>query len=775
MTVTRELLQQTDWSATPLGPMRDWPGPMRAVVDMALSSGFPVASVWGDDAVQIYNDAYIPIYGAKHPTAFGRPMRESWAEIWEFLRPAFEQVMATGEPLWFHDSLLPLSRRGEPEECWFDYSYSLVRDEGGRGIGMVSIAVEKTQEVVNRRRLACCDLPLDLMRDEGLAGLADALRLRLAANPMDAAAAVFRGADTPSGEPGPPRWTLGDGAAGDARWSTIILGDRRGLPVARLDLLANPLVPADSHASFVRMLSDRLHRILHHAEQLDEVQHALMQQDQLYRFLFESIGEAAMYSATDGGHDSDEGILAANEAASALLGYSREELVGMKREALFFPGNRALEDALVVRESKRAFSGELVFRRKDGQPIDVEVSSRLVRTQDGEFRAVSLLRDVSARTAREAERAAQSRFEAIAQLTGGMAHDFNNLLTVVLGSLEMLMDDLPPGSRASAYASNALLCAERGASLTNQLLSYSRRQPLRLQPVDLAAHLDELAPLVRSSLGEISQLVVQPGGQLPSCASDLSQLTTALLNLASNARDAMPSGGVLTLATDRVDLVADCDGWGLPAGAYVRLSVVDTGNGIPPELHERIFEPYFTTKGVGSGSGLGLAMVKGFVQQCGGEIRVLSALGEGTRFELLFPVDERPRTAPTRAGRPAQSNGGTLLVVEDNELVRAQVCGLLVGEGFEVRQATNAREALDSLSCDGVPTLVLTDLVMPGGMSGMQLAHELRRRHPALPVIIMTGHDPWAAARDERDRQFEVLPKPFDRATLLDTLSRHLA
>lgn len=774
MSDTRERLQRMDWSATPLGPMHQWPGSMRAVVDMALSSGFPVATAWGDDAIQIYNDAYVPIYGAKHPSAFGRPMRESWAEIWEFLRPAFEKVMATGEPLWFHDSLLPLSRHGRPEECWFDFSYSAVRDEQGRGIGMISIAVEKTREVVGRRRLECCDLPPGLMRDQGLAGLGEALRDRLAANPMDAAAAAFRVVDPASGTQGPPLWTIGDAAANDPGWRTIRLVDLRGQPLAQLELLPNPLVPRDSHASFVDLLADRLHRIVHHAEELGRAQAALAQQDQLYRFLFENIGEAAIYSATDGGRDSDEVILAANEAASVLLGYSREELVGMRREELFFPGNRALEDALAVREARRAFAGELEFRRRDGQAVLVEVNSRLVRTQDGEFRAVSLLRDVSARAAREAERAAQARSEAIAQLAGGMAHDFNNLLTVVLGSLEMLVDDLPPGSRASAYASNALLCAERGASLTNQLLSYSRRQPLKLQPVDLEAHLDELAPLVRSSLGEISQLAIQRGGPLPPCSCDLSQLTTALLNLASNARDAMPGGGLLALATDLVELPAPDGGWSLPAGRYVRLSVSDTGTGMAPELHERIFEPYFTTKGIGSGSGLGLAMVKGFVQQCGGAIRVHSVPGRGTRFELLFPVDERPQEVPARGAQPAQARGGSILVVEDNELVRAQVCGLLVGEGFEVRQAVNAREALDDVACAGLPSLVLTDLVMPGGLSGMQLAHELRQRYPTLPVVVMTGHDPWAAARDERDRQFEVLPKPFDRASLLAALSRNL-
>ncbi len=546
--------------------------------------------------------------------------------------------------------------------------------------------------------------------------------------------------------------------------------------MARLDLLPHALVPAASHAAFVTMLSDRLHRILHHAELLDGVQRELVQQDQLYHFLFDSIGEAAVYSTTDGDPGADEIILAANPTASQLLGYDQDELVGMSREKLFYPGSQALQQALEVRKRERAFSGELVFRRKDGQPVTVEVSSRLVQNHDGEFRAVSLMRDVSVRTTRESERAAQARFEAIAQLTGGIAHDFNNLLTVVLGSLELLMDQLPPDSRAADYAANALLCAERGASLTNQLLSYARRQPLRLQPVDLEAHVEELLPLVRSSLGEINQVVLKRSGHLPRCAGDLAQLTTALLNLATNARDAMPDGGTLTLSTDLVTArlpATGPDGRAAAARPFVRLTVSDTGRGVPPELTERIFEPYFTTKGVGSGSGLGLAMVKGFMQQCGCDVRVSGLPGEGTTFELLFPVDERsPRPVP--APKPLPEHGGEIQVVEDNELVRVQVCGLLVGAGFTVRQAANAREALDLLARGEPPALVLTDLVMPGGMSGMQLAHEIRRHNPALPVVVMTGHDPWAAARDERDRQFEVVAKPFDRATLLEVLARHL-
>ena len=198
----RTLFEATDWSATPLGPVAGWPAAMRAVVEMALASGFPVCTAWGDDGIQLYNDAYNPIFGAKHPAAFARPVRESWPEIWEFLGPALAQVRASGEPLTFHDTLLPLARHGEPEECWFDFSYSAIPGDDGRALGLVSIAVEKTRDVVLARRHATCDLPLDAMADGDPRTLARALEQRLRANPMDVAAAALVLLDPAPGQPG---------------------------------------------------------------------------------------------------------------------------------------------------------------------------------------------------------------------------------------------------------------------------------------------------------------------------------------------------------------------------------------------------------------------------------------------------------------------------------------------------------------------------------------------------------------------------------------------
>jgi PAS domain S-box-containing protein len=794
----RALFEATDWAATPLGPVAGWPADMRAVVETALSSGFPVCTGWGDAGIQIYNDAYNPIFGDKHPASFGRPVGESWPEIWEFLGPAIEQVRRTREPMTFHDALLPLAKHGVPEECWFDFSYSAVGGPGPLAPGVISIAVEKTRDVVLARRHASCDIPLDAMADGGLEALARVLGERLRGNPMDAAAAALVSLDPQGGATAGILLELGDWPAlatfaglpragggevaqlradvpgkpaevGDRVALVPLLDDRRR-PLAMLALAPHALVPADGHLDFAGALSDRLQRILAHAGTLGAYREHIAEQDALYRFLFDNIVDAVLYARTDGGADSSETVVAANPGACELFGYAPDELPGLTRDQLMFPDDTALRRALLRREQEGVFKGELTFRRKDGTPVPAEVGSRLVTSRDGTLHSVNIIRDASLRASQAAERARQARFEAIAQLTAGMAHDFNNLLTVVQGSLELLLEDLPEGTRGREYAANALLCAERGAALTGQLLAYSRRQLLHLQPEDLDARLHELLPLVRATVGDRIEVVLEPDGALPPCRTDIAQLTTAVLNLAANARDAMPAGGRLLLQTQRAPDAPD---------QAVLLRVRDTGSGVPPELADRIFEPYFTTKALGAG--LGLAMVQGFVHQSGGSLRVAPAPGGGALFELRLPVaaaaatdapgpaDARAATAPA----PAEAGSRHLLLVDDNPLIREQASDLLERAGYRVDVAADGEQALVMLA-ELAPDLLLTDLDMPG-RDGLALAREARALRPALRVLIMTGHAPAGDAGASAEAGIVVLAKPFGRGTLLATIERLLA
>ncbi|RUP85665.1 response regulator, partial [Corynebacterium propinquum] len=327
------------------------------------------------------------------------------------------------------------------------------------------------------------------------------------------------------------------------------------------------------------------------------------------------------------------------------------------------------------------------------------------------------------------------------QLTGGIAHDFNNFLTVIMGSLDALQDALPPGSGEHQLAGSALLGAERAASLTNQLLAYAKRQTLQTRPLQLAAFLQEIRGLLASTLGETSRLTLDAAPELPACELDPAQLTSALLNLVANARDAMPAGGEVVVSARHVSVVADeraPDGHLLPAGAYLVLAVQDSGSGVAAEHQARIFEPFFSTKGTEGGSGLGLPMVQGFARQSGGEVRLASAAGQGSRFELFFPASQqRARSAP--AALSVSGRGEIVLVVEDNEAVRRQTLDMLRGAGFRVLEAVDGASAMGQLDRSPQVDLLLANLHLPNGMSGLDLAQHVRTLRPQLPVVLTTG------------------------------------
>jgi PAS domain S-box-containing protein len=810
MRTNQQLFEEHRWEESPLGPVSGWPLEMRVVVETALASGFPVCTAWGPANVQIYNDAYNPIYGDKHPFAFGRPTAESWPEIAAFLEPALAQVRASRQALWFKEMMLPLAKHGRPEECYFDFSYSPVCASGGEVIGVMSIAVEKTGEVVFQRRQRTYALAAEARIASPVASVADSLRERLAANEADAAFAALFLADRHTHLPSEVVWAVrsttaqvddlralvarrcrdvrevrqvddGHAAATQGRCAAVVplVGAADDLR-AYLCVVPGELVPRASHLDFAQGLSDRLHALMHYDEarfwELGEVREAMKERDTFYRFLFENMGDAALYGATDGAPESDEFVLEANARACEMLGYSHDELLGMRRETLFFPGDAQLRAALRERERAKSFVGDMVVRARDGRAVAVEVSSKLLTLEDGSTRSVTVMRESAARLARERERTQRAKFDTMVQLTGGIAHDFNNLLTVILSSLETIETSLPGDSPARALAGDAILAGERAAALTSQLLSYARKQALNARVIDMDAFLHEVRGLLQSSLGEVNTLRLQPGAEGACCRVDPTQFTTALINLATNARDAMPGGGVVTLSTALVEFrapQAQSGGRAVVEGRYVRLRFRDTGVGIPAEIQERIFEPFYTTKEIGRGTGLGLSMVQGFVNQTGGDVRVESRPGEGACFDLLFPLvaegahDGRGEVAPRAA------TGEVVLVAEDNALVRDQVRRMLEQSGFVPVTASDAREALALLEHDPRIAIALTDLVMPG-TSGIELASELRRRRRGLPVVIMTGYADRPAVEDGSGERYEVLAKPFTRAALAAALLRQL-
>jgi signal transduction histidine kinase/ActR/RegA family two-component response regulator len=348
------------------------------------------------------------------------------------------------------------------------------------------------------------------------------------------------------------------------------------------------------------------------------------------------------------------------------------------------------------------------------------------------------------------------KIEAIGQLTGGVAHDFNNLLMVITGGLDMLRRT-SDGARREMLMDGMLQAAQRGAGLIRQLLTFSRLQPLQAQPIDVAHQLAGLGELLDRSLrGDVKVEHDIPSDLWPVLA-DPSELELVLLNLAVNARDAMPSGGTITIRARNVSL-----GDGGQRGEFVRLSVIDSGVGMTPEVKAHVFEPFFTTKEVGKGTGLGLAQVYGFVKQSQGSVEIESEVGQGTTVSILLP---RSMQAPVAVQHQtkyvhAETSAGFVLLVEDSDEVAALVKEMILELGYQVTRVASARAALGALANDRRIDLVFSDIMMPGDMDGLHLAREIKKRRPDLPVILTSGHAEPSLA-EARTAGLRVLPKPY--------------
>jgi len=432
---------------------------------------------------------------------------------------------------------------------------------------------------------------------------------------------------------------------------------------------------------------------------------------------------------------------------------------------LFDLGDAEPEAWIATRMAARAAAdGTADLRLADGRWL------RFIdrRYPDGSVAGIRL--DVTAEKRREQELAQAQKMEAVGQLTGGVAHDFNNLLTVILGNAELLEMQLGGQPRLKAMVGMTREAAERGAALTDRLLAFARQQPLRPLAVDVNGLLAGFDRLLRRSLGEAIELELVRGAGLWRALVDPAQLETAVLNLALNARDAMPQGGRLTLETANVHIdraYAEREPE-LRPGQYVLLAVSDTGTGMPPEVLARVFEPFFTTKAVGHGSGLGLSMVYGFVKQTGGHVAIYSEPGQGSTVKLYLP-----RAAGGQAPAPAKPRGGaqggteTVLVVEDDPAVRALVEGQLRALGYVVLAAADGPAALTLLRAGPPCDLLLTDMIMPGGMNGRELAEQVRQERPAMRVLYMSGYTENAILHHGRlDPGVELLSKPFSLSEL---------
>ncbi len=473
-----------------------------------------------------------------------------------------------------------------------------------------------------------------------------------------------------------------------------------------------------------------------------------------------------------------------NPAAERLYGFTAEEVMGQS-SALIVPADHRDELQTIMeqlRRGERIAPFETIRVHKDGTRIEVSLTMSPVTTPEGVVLGASAIaRDITAQKQMQEQLRHAQKMEAIGQLTGGLAHDFNNMLGVIVGNLDLLEDTVGENAVALRRIQTAQRAAMRGADLTRRLLAFARRQHLNPEPTVVNDLITELLEMLPRTLGPEIQIATQLAAGIPPVQIDSAGLENALLNMAINARDAMPGGGTLTFATKLVELDAaypPVKTGEIVAGPYVWLAVSDTGQGMAREILDKVFEPFFTTKPRDKGTGMGLAMVYGFVKQSRGNIRIYSEPGHGTTLHLYLPVAERaasPAPDPAMPRVVAHEHGTALVVDDEAELLEVAVT-YLEEMGFTTLQATDGPAALAVVAGAPALDLVLTDIVMPGGMHGVALAQQIRQQHPDVAVIYASGFPSSALAeRSQVHIDGPLLNKPYRKEQLAEAVSRVLA
>ncbi|WP_230481071.1 PAS domain-containing protein [Sphingomonas sp. Leaf21] len=788
------LMARRDWSDGALGPIEGWSAALRAAVLLMLRTPVPMAIMWGGQGVLLYNDAYAAIARGRHPEAMGRPVAEAWPEIAAFITNVLHVGMA-GETLSYRDHPLTLYRDGVAEQVWLNLDYSPITDVDGRPGGVLCVVAEMTDRVTAQAALADSETRFRLMVDTvpQIVWIADAdgqmefLNRQFSdytgaafrsMSPAEIAGAYIHPDDVAHVVASFQAARDGGGvhkcqhrirsASGEYRWFLDRAHPYRDPDSGEIVRWFGSSI--DIHDR--KLAEDRLHQLNATLEQ--RVAERTAERNMLATMVENT---DIMVMAVDMNFD----ILALNLAHADEF----ERVFGVRPHT----GDNMLAllaDRPGLRDEVRAgwmrgMQGEHVsFVDEYGDPNHIRrcysVSFHPLFDEAGvQFGVYQFVTDVTDRLRGEAElveaqaalRQAQ-KMEAMGQLTGGVAHDFNNLLTPIVGTLDLLQHKGLGGLREQRLIAGAAQSAERARMLVQRLLAFARRQPLQLIAVDLAELVAGMGDLVASTTGPTIMVEVDVAFGLPPADADPNQLEMALLNLAVNARDAMPEGGRLRIALgqERVD-----EGRGLPvvAGDYIRLSVTDTGSGMDAATLARAVEPFFSTKGVGKGTGLGLSMVHGLALQLGGALTIRSEPGEGTEVALFLPVSgsvrQEPVVAPTCAG-PARRSGRALLV-DDEDLVRHSTADMLADLGYDVIEAASGEEAVAMLD-DGVAfDLLVTDHLMPG-LSGTELARLVRARRPGVAILLVSGY----AETDGVASSLARLTKPFRQRELAERLAQ---
>lgn len=681
------LLQSMDWRGSPVGPPHTWSPHLQTVMGTLLPAQAQCVLFWGPAYVALYNDAYAPSIGTKHPQALGRPAQENWSELWDDLEPLLRGVRESGQTFSAKDRPFYIERHGVGETAYFDVSYSAVREADGSVGGVLCLVTETTERVRFQQRQAFL---LELGR--ALPALGDAERIEAFAVSRLArrlgAARVYFGEDQ------------GDGSNFQVAhdWS-------EGL---------SSFVGQHAYASFGASLREQLA-----AGQVVQQPHSL-HVPVLRAGRLETTLSVHFHTPHPCPEDECQLVEESAKQAWAAITHARAE--------------RALH---LLNES-----------------LEERVASALAQRES----AMLQLHEAH-------------KLEMIGQLTGGIAHDLNNMLTPIIASFELMRRN-PQSERAPRLIDGGLQAAERARNLVGRLLSFARRQTLKPQAVSLAALVDDMRELIARSLGPTITVHVQVDPALPAVVADPHQLELALLNLVVNGRDAMAEGGELSIVAG-IDVNGPPRPEGVAAARLAWLQVRDSGCGMDAEQLRRCFEPFYSTKAVGKGTGLGLPMVQGLAVQSGGGFTLRSWPGEGTEATLWLPTSDEAASCrdSDTAEAPSAGRKNHVLLVDDEAIVRHATALQLRDLGYEVIEADSAAAALQLVERGLVPDVLVTDHVM-AEMTGVRFAQQMRQRQANLPVLIITG---YANLTPRELKGFEVLRKPYRRAELAQSVARLLA
>jgi PAS domain S-box-containing protein len=513
--------------------------------------------------------------------------------------------------------------------------------------------------------------------------------------------------------------------------------------------------------------------------QRKRAEEALRESEERYRELFENANDI-IYT-----HDLAGDFISINRMGEQISGYTRDEIFKMNITQMVGPEHLEHVRQMVADPTSwvGATSCELEIVTRNHERVMLEVSPRLVWEKRKPVAVQGIARDITARKKLEDQLRQAQKIDAIGKLAGGVAHDFNNILTAIIGHTDLMLRDLGQDPERTLSGLQAIKsAAERAAGLTQQLLAFSRKQVLQPVVLDLNARISESLKMLRPLITEHIELALALDPSLGRMKADPGQIEQVIVNLVVNARDAMPQGGKLTIETARVHLDDEYarQHASVRPGQYVMLAVSDTGSGMNADAQAHIFEPFFTTKGRGKGTGLGLSTVYGIVKQSGGSIWVSSGQSEGTTFKIYFPCVEECAEAMVTRTRSAESPPGseTILVVEDEEMVRGLVCQILKNKGYRVLEASNGEEGLLVCRQQSSPIhIMVTDVVMPG-MNGRDLANRVASIRPAMKVLFMSGYSEDAVVSDGLlDRGLSFIQKPFTPEALAwkvrEVLERH--